>query len=309
MIVKPHTSIKHRTLGYYFKICRDVMAKGRSLYYVDLYSGDGVCECPEAPITTWPAPYLKMLQESKAKGLKLKCAFNDKEENEMNNLRKRLAGFEDFILGTYHEDANKVYKAILDKVPPNEWSIFSLDPFNHDQLDFSTIKGIAGHSGYDPRIQSERKPELIITFMVYSILQALKATKSDLISEIKREDLLNGIDRCLGTNSWRKEVSALDEIESPDTKMNHVFLKIFLKQLEGLGYDTVVFRIEQTVYKNIIYYLILATSIPNAYNIISKRFEPYVKQVQKDEWVKQNFNFFKMAKAKEDGFALLDEFK
>ena len=308
MIVKPHTSIKHRTLGYYFKICRDVMVKGRSLYYVDLYSGDGICECPEAPITTWDAPYLKMLQESRARGLKLKCVFNDKEENEMNNLRKRLVGFEDFILGTYHEDANKVYKAILDKVPPNEWSIFSLDPFNHDQLDFSTIKGIAGHSDYDSRIQGERKPELIITFMVYSILQAYKAAKIDSISEIKKQNLLNSIDRCLGTDSWRKEVSALEDMESPDTKMNHVFLKIFLKQLEGLGYDTVVFRIEQTVHKNIIYYLILATSIPDAYNIISKKFEPYVKQVQKDEWVKQNFNFFKMAKAKEDGFALLDEF-
>jgi len=308
MIVKPHTSIKHRTLGYYFKICRDVMARGRSLYYVDLYSGDGVCECPEAPVTTWDAPYLKMLQESKAKGLKLKCAFNDRDENEINKLKSRLIGFEDFVLGTWHEDANKVYKVILNEVPPSEWSIFSLDPFNHDQLDFSTIEGIANHSDYDPKIRGKRKPELVITFMVYSILQAFKATKSDLISEIKRKDLLNGIDRCLGTNSWRKEVSALEDMESPDTKMNHVFLKIFLKQLEGVGYDTVVFRIEQTAHKNIIYYLILASSIPNAYKIISKNFEPYVKQVQKDEWVKQNFNFFKMAKAKEDGFALLDEF-
>lgn len=284
------------------------MVRGRPLYYVDLYSGDGLCECPEAPKKTWGPPYLTMLAESKKNGLKLKCVFNDKDEDNMNKLKDRLGGYEDFILGTYHRDANEVYVEILDKIPSNEWSIFCLDPFKHDQLDFSTIAGIANHSDYDSRIKGVRKPELIVTFMVYSILQAYKATKIDSVSKIKRENLLNSIDQCLGTDSWRKEVSALEHVESPDAKMNHIFLKIFLKQLEGLGYNTVFFRIEQTVHKSIIYYLILASSIPGAYKIISNKFEPYVKQVQKDEWIRQNFGFYKMAKAKEDGFALLDEF-
>lgn len=306
MKVRPHTSIKHRTIGYYFKICRDVMKKGRPLYYVDLYSGDGECECPDAPKPIWEPPYFSMLKNCKDRGLSLRCVFNDKDKDKMEKLRNRLNEYEDFIIGTYHEDANKIYREILNEIPPTEWSIFSLDPQKHDQLDFSTIEGVANHKAYDPRIRGERKPELIITFMVYSILQAYKAAKMDAISEKKRKDLLSGIDRCLGTDSWREEVSIWEDL--PVGGMNYEFLKIFLKQLEGLGYDTVVFRIEQTVYKNIIYYLILSTSIPGVYNIISEKFEPYVKRLRDDEWVKRNFEFYKRAKAKEEGFALLDEF-
>lgn len=47
MEVKSHTSKKHRALGYYFSICRDVL-KGsgspKTLYYVDLFCGDGTSE-------------------------------------------------------------------------------------------------------------------------------------------------------------------------------------------------------------------------------------------------------------------------
>lgn len=48
MKVAPHTSLKHRMLGMYFLICRQV-AKSRILYYVDLFAGDGEAECNEAP--------------------------------------------------------------------------------------------------------------------------------------------------------------------------------------------------------------------------------------------------------------------
>lgn len=308
MIVRPHTSIKHRTIGYYFKICRGVMTRGRPLYYIDLYSGDGVCECPEAPLTTWKSPYLIMLKESKDRKLNLRCVFNDNDREKMNKLRNELAGYEDFIIGTYNEDANRIYPDVLNQVPPDEWSIFSLDPYKHSQLNFSTIAGIANHKAHDPRIGGERKPELIITFMVYTILQAYKATKKGTISERKKENLLSGVDRCLGTDLWREEISNWETSGSSEALMNQIFLKIFLGQLRNLGYYNIVFRIEQTVHKSIVYYLIFSTSVLDVYQIISERFEPYVKRVQKEEWVKQNFSFYKMAEAKKGGLALLDEF-
>jgi len=308
MKVRPHTSIKHRTIGYYFKICRDVMSHGRSLYYVDLYSGDGACDCSEAPLKTWKPPYFKMMEESRKMGVNLRCIFNDNDKEKMDKLRKELINYKDFIISTYTENANRLYPNILHQVPPDEWSIFSLDPHRHNQLDFSTIAGISNHKAYDSIIGSERKPELIITFMVYTILQAYKATKTDLISERKKENLLSGIDKCLGTDSWRSEISTWESLESSEMKMNQIFLRIFLKQLRDLGYYNVVFRIEQTVHKSIIYYLIFSTSVLDAYQIISERFGPYVKRVQKEEWVKQNFSFFKMAEARKEGIALLDEF-
>jgi hypothetical protein len=57
-----------------------------------------------------------------------------------------------------------------------------------------------------------------------------------------------------------------------------------------------------------VYNLIFASSVPSAYKIISKRFEPYVKRIKKDKWIKENFEFYKRAKARDEGLSLLDDF-
>ena len=93
-----------------------------------------------------------------------------------------------------------------------------------------------------------------------------------------------------------------------EDKTNIIFLNIFLEQLGKLGYDTVYFQIQQTAWKSVLYYLIFATSVPTAYTIISKKFEPYIKQIQKDKWIKENFSFYKMAKERARGNLLLEDF-
>ena len=78
MDVSPHTSLKHRTMGSYFRICRDVMkSKKRTMYYVDLFAGDGICDCKEAPITRWEPPYIRNMEQANKYNLDLKFIFND----------------------------------------------------------------------------------------------------------------------------------------------------------------------------------------------------------------------------------------
>ena len=306
MEVRPHTSLKHRIIGSYLKICRDVMkGKRRSLYYSDLYAGDGSCSCKQAPLKNWSPPYVSHMDNAKKNNLDLKCFFNDK--NNMDKLSDSLLPYEEFVLGKYDEDANTVYPKILSKIPPEEWSIFVLDPFNHSQLSFSTIEGISKHRSYDSRSRCERKPELIITLMTYTMQQYLKTVGRENVAQEKKERLLSTIDESLGTSNWRQKILGLNK-EQREGKVHYIFLKIFLKQLSDLGYDTVFFHINQILNNGPVYHLIFASSIPSAYKIISEKFEPYIKGIKKDKWIKENFTFYKKANARDQGLSLLDDF-
>jgi three-Cys-motif partner protein len=277
----------------------------RSLNYVDLFAGDGICECAEAPKPKWKPPYFRNMDESNLNNLDLKCIFNDM--NKMNILSERLKPYEKNIIGLYNEDANKIYKTALRKIPPEKWSIFNLDPQIHSDLSFSTIESISYHETWDNISRCVRKPELIITFMTYSMQQYLKTIGRDNVRENKKKELLKTIDKSLGTDSWRDKILGLTK-EMREDKTHNIFLNIFLDQLGKLGYDTVYFQIHQTAWKSIVYFLIFATAIPRAYNILSERFEPYINDIKKDKWVKENFIFYKMAKAKEQGIKILDDF-
>jgi len=308
MKVSPHTNLKHRILGSYFKICRDVMKrKGGTQYYVDLFSGDGLCECDRAPMKQWRPPYFTHIEKCRNENIDLKCIFNDKDKKKIEKLSQDLELYQDNVIAVYSKDANIIYKEILKEVPPNRWSIFVLDPTNHKQLKFSTIEQISKHESYDYFRKCYRKPELIINLMTYTMQQYIKAIGRQTISESNKEKLLRTIDESLGTDKWRNKILGKTGKERED-KVNRILLNVFLEQLGELGYDTVYFHIKQTEWNSVIYYLIFATSIPKAYEIISKKFETYIKKITEDKWIKENFVFNKMAKAREKGIKLLDEF-
>lgn len=306
MNVSPHTSLKHRIIGSYFRICRDVMkSKNRTLYYVDLFAGDGICDCKEAPIIQWEPPYFNNMKQANEHNLDLKCIFNDKDNFEQ--LSNRLKPYQNNIIGLFDKDANEIYRPILELIPPDKWSIFVLDPYNHSDLKFTTVEAISKHEEYDSVSRCVRKPELIITFMTYSMQQYLNTIGRENVPEKNKEYLLKTIDDSLGTNSWREKILNKNN-EMREDKTNIIFLNIFLEQLGKLGYDTVYFHIQQTAWNSVLYYLIFATSIPTAYTIISEKFEPYIKQIQKDKWVKENFSFYKRAKARQEGNKILDDY-
>jgi len=306
MNVNPHTALKHRIIGSYFKICRDVMkSKKRNLNYIDLYAGDGICECNEAPLKKWDPPYFRNIKVCNEKKLDIKCIFNDL--NNMDILLNKLNPYKKNIITTYKENANDIVDNVFELIPPEDWNIFMLDPYLHKDLFFQTIEKISKHESYDKISRCIRKPEMIITFMTYSMQQYLKTIGRDDVSKEKKEELLVSIDRSLGTDSWRKKILNKKGMEREE-KTHKIFLDIFLIQLGKLGYDTVYFHICQTQWNSVVYFLIFATSVPAAYTIISKKFEPYINKIKNDIWIKENFNFYKMAKAKEQGIKILDDF-
>ena len=281
-------------LGAYFKICRQV-AKKRILYYVDLYAGDGECICEEAPKTHWKCPFIVSLLNYAKKGkIKLKCFLNEldpKNESIYKKLKENVKEYQEFLIGLTKEDANKVYKKALKKIPKKEWSVFFLDPFKHDDLDWNTIENISKHEIFDPVSRCIRKPELIVNLMTYTMQRSFKFNP-------------DGITKALGTDKWKDLVTTAEE-----QKIHEIFSAIFIKKLENLGYTVSSFCIKQTPpNNNVLYYIVFASSIPNANDIIINKYKPYIDKIMEDEWVKENFKYKLITKARKQGYKLLSDF-
>lgn len=295
MKVAPHTALKHRMLGMYFKICREV-AKDRKLYYVDLYTGDGEAECDESPIKKWKCPFIKGLLEHAKKGeIKLNCFLNEldpKKEGYFDKLVENVKEFRNSINSLTKEDANSVYKKILSQIPATEWSLFFLDPFKHNDLKWQTIEGISKHEGFDKVSNCKRKPELIINLMTVT-MQRTTESNPDAITE------------ALGTDEWKERIRGQTE-----ELMHEIFLEIFTKQLEKLGYSVSSICVKQTPPNgNVLYYLLFASAIPGANQIIAKKYKPYIESIMRDKWVKENFKYRLITKEEKSGATFLTQFQ
>lgn len=294
MKVALHSSLKHRMLGMYFKICRQV-AKKRVLYYIDLYAGDGEAECDEAPLKKWDCPFIKsLLEHAKKDEIKLLCFLNEFDpsgKGYYDKLKQKVSKYHDCIIGITKEDANVVYKDVLKKIPANEWSIFFLDPYKYSDLDWDTIAGISKHEAYDSISRCRRKPELIINLATYTMQRAFMHDPE-------------GITKCLGTEEWK------DKIENKSDEKNYeIFSELFIKRLENLGYQVTSFCIKQTLpLENTLYYIFFASSIPNANEIITKNYKPYIDRLMKDRWVKENFTCRMITRAIKRGNKLIGDF-
>jgi len=295
MKVTSHTSLKHRMLGAYFKICREV-AKNRNLHYVDLYAGNGEAECDETKLKRWKCPFIVSLLEYAKRGeIKLKCYLNEldsKNERLYDSLMKNVTSYKDFIVSLTKEDANVIYNTLLEKIPKNEWSIFFLDPYKYGDLNWKTIESISKHGCYDSMSKCIRKPELIINLMTCTMQRAFKYDPE-------------GITRALGTEGWKDRIT-----NKTEEKAYEIFSEIFIKKLEDLGYFVNSFCIKQTLpNNNVLYYLVFASSISSANEIITKKYKPYVDRIMKDKWIKENFKYRMITKAKQSGNKLITDFQ
>ena len=188
MEVKLHTKLKHKILTYYFSSgWKNAFKSGKifSLSYVDLFAGDGICCCEELDESlekylpddlnkrTWRPAFFNLMEYAMEAGFNLKCFFNDIDKEKIKSLSEEIKkeGYSDFVEDYFSEDANNVYREILNKIGnPNKPSLFYIDPTNHVHLSFSTIEQIAKFKDE----KNGRRPELIINFMLNSIFMAIK---------------------------------------------------------------------------------------------------------------------------------------
>lgn len=305
--MKLHTKLKHLIVSYYFSAGWRKAFKSEnifSLYYVDLFSGDGLCTCSEIDDEierylpddmskrTWSPSFFKLMEFADEANFDLRCIFNDKCKNKINSLLKRVEteGYSRYVNGHYCDDANVVCDFVLEKIGrTNRPSLFFLDPLNHDQLKFSTIERIASFKDK----KTGRMPELIINFMLNSIFMAFKRGLSN--------GDIQSINNFLGTDFHREELVRIKD----DPKKTHLLLlEIYLEKLERFGYKCNYHLIKSTKNNAPIYYLIFATysdKIASWY----KNINSYVHQLE-DEWIKRNYIIKTMWDIKQKGQTFLD---
>ncbi|UCF12297.1 MAG: three-Cys-motif partner protein TcmP [Thermoplasmatales archaeon] len=311
MDVKLHTKLKHKIISYYFSGgWKNAFKSGNiySLYYVDLFAGDGSCFCSEIdpdlekilPRTlserNWKPSYFDLMRHADDANFNLKCVFNDISENNINSLMQEIKNkrYTKFIEGYFSKNANISYTDILKLIDkPNKPSLFYIDPTNHSQLNFSTVEAIAKFKDE----KSGRMPELIINLMLNSIYMAFKRG-------LQKEDV-ESINRFLGTNYDRNKINEI--ITDPFQKSYKILLNIYLEKLQELGYYCNYHLIKSTKSNAPIYYLLFAT--------FSKQVDDWYKNINsyvhtlEEEWIKKNYVIKTMSDAKKDGQTFLFDFE
>ena len=275
-----HTQKKAKLVGIWYKICIDVEKFKRRFNIVDLYAGDGLARhrTPDGISEEWGPPLraVSMIRESRANNIR--CAFNDinpaKIQRLQENLCKCIDGYdkERYIINFYNEDANRVYKEVLQRIEAEDHNLFFLDPRNHGQLEWSTIEGIASFSVCDYYKDQAfvRRPELLVNFMTYTMQKNYKT------SERVREE----IDRSLGVcrEAWMKKV---EKYERRGIPIYQAFLDIFLDRLSKY-YDKkdsiLPFPVTSVQSEGPIYFLILASTHPMAHKITFTKFGKYIER-------------------------------
>lgn len=295
MEIRLHSSKKHRAIGYYLFLIRSLIkSKFKKLYYVDLYCGDGNCFIDVTQKQYSPPIIASILKHANEPEFEVHCFLNDLDTEKINTMKVNTITYSQFIENYSSEDANKCYKNILEKIPANQFSIFMLDPTNHNDLKWKTIEDISKHTAkyYGNKI---RRPELLINCMTFSMIQAYRAKSYKSINE------------ALGTDKWFEEINKNKEEHSTDTPVIKAFLDTFVNQLKSLGYKVPTpIEITGTGNNNPIFYLIWATNEEGC-EIIDDRLIPWINRVLlKAE--KENEIELKRAKAKKQGQCFLDKF-
>jgi three-Cys-motif partner protein len=302
-----HTLKKAKLVGIWYKICIEVEKfKSKKFNIIDLYAGDGFSRhrTPDGDKTEWGPPLrvISMIVESQAKNIR--CAFNDIDKRKIEKLEKNLInnidGFnkKEHIIGFFHRDANIVYDDIFQFINEKNHNLFFLDPQQHGQLHWNSIKNIANFSIYDKYENKPfiRRPELLINFMTYTMQKNYKTS----------EKVRHEIDKGLGVRRqiWEKKVKEYEINEIPVYK---AFLDIFIEKLnEYYPKEKCIlpFPVSGVQSEGPIYFLILASTHPMAHKITFNRFVKYITK----EFKEVDYDYRKELARMREGKLLTDYF-
>lgn len=296
MEISLHSNQKHTALSYYLSIIQDLINSPKTpfkkLFYADLYCGDGTCEVKRTKEKYEPPIIESILKPAKEGKFPVLCFLNDLDKKKIEDMKEKTKDCKEFIKSYTCEDANKCYTQVLKDIPKDQFCIFFLDPTNHKDLKWNTIKEISEHASiyYGDKI---RRPELIINCMTFTMMGSYMAGDYKTINE------------ALGTDEWQKLILDYKEngINAP---VERALLDTFVKQLERLGYKVPTpMKVINISPKNTIYFLVWATN-ERGYEIIEKKVFPYMKKaIEKVQ--RGNEKKLIMAKEKERGNSFLDK--
>lgn len=261
-------------LGVYFKVWRDLLKAQnpqRTLYYIDLYCGDGETFDKKAR-QTFETPVIVSLIKKGILAMKLdiRLLLNDTNTESITKLKKKIEdlGVMDKVLALESQDANKFIDLALSKVPKDDFVVVFIDPYNYKDLKWETIVKISQHNGKN----YGRKAEMIINLPLYSLGEGMKSKHFE------------QMDVFFGTKEWHSKVNEYKELDKERPVFN-ALLDVYVKRLEGLGYR-VLFEEISTLENNApVYYIIFAVGNDEAYTI-AQRAITFVR-TQKKAWTQE----------------------
>lgn len=304
MKVQYYAKAKDWILGSWIEICKKVHKnKRRGVTFIDLYAGDGVCECtlPSNDVEKWPGSALRAAMAGCSGEADISVIVNEKNDTVFRSLESRLSEYGDCVKGLYNEDARNVIDEILDSLDPAGHNFFFLDPYGHGDIDMELIRKVSSFGGKREKYKDDyftRRPEMLLNLPSKGMARCVGAQEYDSVS------------RFFGHEDWLPFV-----IESREKYGEAWSYYLTLQVLEELSefYPQherkscqIPFEVINQQNKTIMYWLLMFTTHPLARGIYSN-FIKYAERFRENDVLRKWVEIREIAKAKRDGIKTLDE--
>jgi hypothetical protein len=145
--IYPWAPLKLVSLKYIASVYIDIIEKRvpklfDGMYYVDLFSGSGICMIKGSPLTCCGSPLIiDGLQKQKQKHF-TKMFVNDSNEEYARALHSRLQDSQAEVVVT-HQDANKCLDEVATELPEKSHSLIFVDP-NCSEFSWKSMEKVLG---------------------------------------------------------------------------------------------------------------------------------------------------------------------
>ena len=258
--IKNHSKDKLDFLRRYTHAFLEALKKQKPpKYYLDLFSGPGICFNSETQNEDPGSPLIAIKEGASSYHFE-KYIFVDINKENIDALRNRIAKLYPAILQRIEfiqSDCNDVADEIYKLLPQYSFTMSFIDPTGLD-IHFDTIK----------RITDNKRADLIINFATGT------SVKRNLHMFMKQK--LSKLDKFLGTDVWKEKIKQSSNFAT----VTKVLAEIYKTQLESIGYSDVEpiadMQLVKSTEKHLqLYYLVFASKSERGHgiwrNIIKKQ--------------------------------------
>lgn len=170
MQVNYYAKAKDWILRGWIEICKKVHKGKRSgVTFVDLYAGDGICECelPTGEVEKWPGSAIRAAMAGSSGEAEISVIVNEKDKKIFKSLEKSLQEYESCVKSKFNGDARDVIDEILGCLDPAGHNFFFVDPFGHSDVNMNLLSKIARFGEKRQKYQDvwyTRRPEMLFNF-------------------------------------------------------------------------------------------------------------------------------------------------
>ncbi len=304
MKVKYYAKAKDWILRSWIDICKKVHKNKRSgVTFIDLYAGDGVCECdlPSDDVEKWPGSALRAAVAGCSGVAEISVIVNEKNRANFSLLEDRLSEYGDCVKAMYNADARYAIDEILESLDPAGHNFFFLDPFGHSDIDMELVRKVSSFGGKREKYKDDfffRRPEMLLNFPSKGMARCVGAQEYD------------SVNRFFGHEDWLPFV--IDSKEKYGEAWSYYLTQQVLAELAEFYPQhekrscQIPFEIINQQNKTNMYWLLMFTTHPLARSIYSN-FIKYAERFLENDVLRKWVEIREIARAKQEGIKTLDE--